>query len=215
MSNAMPKEKALHPEENKAVKAFAGIVDRGGMRCDSPALAPAADPFEEAKEADPFEHHDDGSKSFETPWGRKCFVSGAGVEFTARGSTDRVKVCGPLEVVAEVRSDAGDDRRLLLRGPLAPSAVEVHGIQMEQGDAMVLRETLRQCGLPAAAVPQDRYPHVCPSCLSDDGATRKTPHHPKPCRQQKSSSAVRGRPSRYLSTFRNLTVPPPSKSSPP
>lgn len=116
MSNAMPKEKALHPEENKAVKAFAGIVDRGGMRCDSPALAPAAaDPFEEAKEADPFEHHDDGSKSFETPWGRKCFVSGSGVEFTARGSTDRVKVCGPLEVVAEVRSDAGDDRRLLIQ----------------------------------------------------------------------------------------------------
>lgn len=49
MSNAMPKERALHPEENKAVKAFAGIVDRGGMRCDSPAISPATDPFEAAK----------------------------------------------------------------------------------------------------------------------------------------------------------------------
>ena len=113
-----------------------------------------------------------------------------------------------------VLHEAGDHRQLLLKGPLAPSAVEVHGVQMEYRDAVVVRQTLRQCGLPAAAVPQDRYPRVYPSHLSDDGATRKSPHHPKPCRQRKSSSAVRGRPSRYLSTFRNLTVPPPSKSSP-
>ena len=54
MSNAMPKEKALHSEENKAMNAFEGIVDdvasaARGMRCDADALTPAADPFAAAK----------------------------------------------------------------------------------------------------------------------------------------------------------------------
>lgn len=54
MSNAMPKEKAPLSEENKAMNAFAGIVDdvasaSRGMRCDADALPPAADPFAAAK----------------------------------------------------------------------------------------------------------------------------------------------------------------------
>ncbi len=118
MTIEISKEKALSSEENKAANEYASIVGHvartaRGARCDADALSPAVDPFETAKMADPFEHHDDGSKSFTTPWGRVYFISGAGVEFTAKGSTDRVRVCGPLEVVAEVRSDAGDDRRLL------------------------------------------------------------------------------------------------------
>lgn len=64
----------------------------------------------------PFTVNPDGSKSFATPWGGEYFITADGVEYAKEaGAKNRMRVCGRLEVVADIRTADGEDRRRLVR----------------------------------------------------------------------------------------------------
>lgn len=91
--------------DNEAVEAIESIV-RG-------------DPIDAATPVRPdlpFTVNPDGSKSFVTSWGGEYFITADGVEYAKEaGAKNRMRVCGRLEVVADIRTADGEDRRRLVR----------------------------------------------------------------------------------------------------
>ena len=89
---------------NEAVEAIESIV-RGDP---IDAAAPVRSDL-------PFTVNPDGSKSFVTPWGLEYFITADGIECAKQDAKNHTRICGRLEVVADVRTAEGGDRRRLVR----------------------------------------------------------------------------------------------------
>ena len=114
------KEKALHESKAYQKASTDSLEEMQRIIEGAPSSTSSnADPIDLAapiKSDDLFNiNPEDGSKSFETPWGGEYFITGDGIEYAPKGAKDRMKICGRLEVVAEIRTAEGEDRRRLVR----------------------------------------------------------------------------------------------------
>lgn len=91
--------------DNEAVEAIESIVRGDPIDAATPVRSEL-----------PFTVNPDGSKSFVTSWGGEYFITADGVEYAKEaGAKNRMRVCGRLEVVADIRTADGEDRRRLVR----------------------------------------------------------------------------------------------------
>lgn len=123
MSVATNKEKAPASMTTEASKknAMPAIVptSKAQLAGSDLTVCEAADPIDAAApvQGDALFTIDptDGAKSFETSWGGTYRITGNGVEYAPPNAKKYAKVCGRLEVVADVRTTEGEDRRRLVR----------------------------------------------------------------------------------------------------